>query len=174
MSSPYVGEIRMFGGNFAPAGWKTCDGQLLPISDYDTLFNLIGTTYGGDGQSTFALPNLAARAPLHMGSNGISTYTIGENGGVSSVTLTTNQIPSHNHLLTATSSGQQQAPSGSTWPADATPTNAHVYGPVGTGSTQLAAGTIGTAGGSQPHDNMQPYLAITFIISLFGIYPSPN
>jgi microcystin-dependent protein len=174
MGQPYVGEIRMFGGNFAPAGWMTCNGQLLPISEYDTLFNLIGTTYGGDGQSTFALPNLAARAPVHMGSNGISSYTIGQSGGVSSVTLTTNQIPSHNHPLTATSSGQQQAPSGSTWPADATPPNAHVYGPVGTGPTQLAAGTITSAGGSQPHDNMQPYLAITFIISLFGVYPSPS
>ena len=174
MSSPYVGEIRMFAGNFAPAGWMTCDGQLIPISENDTLFNLIGTTYGGDGQSTFALPSLAARAPLHMGSNGISSYTIGESGGVSSVTLTTNQIPSHNHPLNATSSGQQQAPSSSTMPADATPANAHVYGPFGAAPTQLAAGTIGNAGGSQPHDNMQPYLAITFIISMFGVYPSPT
>src|ERR1700692_4652222 len=128
MAQPYVGECRIFAGNFAPAGWMFCEGQLLPISDYETLFNLIGTTYGGDGQSTFALPNLAARAPLHMGSNGTSTYTIGVNGGVSSVTLTTNQLPSHYHSLTATSSGQQQAPSNSTWPADATPAHAHVYG----------------------------------------------
>jgi microcystin-dependent protein len=175
MSSPYVGEIRMFAGSFAPQGWMTCDGQLLPISEYDTLFNLIGTTYGGDGQSTFALPNLAARAPLHMGTGSTgTTYTIGESDGTSSVTLTTNQIPSHNHPLNATSSGQQQAPSSSTMPADASPANAHVYGPFGAAPTQLAAATIGNAGGSQPHDNMQPYLAITFIISLFGIFPSPS
>jgi microcystin-dependent protein len=104
----------------------------------------------------------------------VSNYVIGESGGASSVTLTTNQIPSHNHPLNATSSGQQQAPSSSTMPADAAPANAHVYGPFGAAPTQLAAGTIGNAGGSQPHDNMQPYLAITFIISLFGIYPSPS
>jgi microcystin-dependent protein len=174
MSSPYVGEIRMFAGSFAPQGWMTCDGQLLPIDQYDTLFNLIGTTYGGDGQSTFALPNLGARVPLHMGSNGVSTYAIAQSGGVSSVTLTTNQIASHNHPLNATSSGQQQAPSNGTMPADAIPGNAHVYGPYGAAPTQLAAGTIAVAGGSQPHDNMQPYLAITFIISPFGIFPSPT
>jgi microcystin-dependent protein len=174
MGSPYVGEIRMFAGSFAPNGWMTCDGQILPISEYETLFNLIGTTYGGDGQSTFALPNLAAMVPVHMGSNGVSTYTIGENGGASSVTLNVNQIPSHNHPLNATSSGQQQAPSNGTMPADATPANAHVYGPYGAAPTQLAAGTIAVAGGSQPHENMQPYLAITFIISLFGVFPSPT
>jgi microcystin-dependent protein len=174
MSAPYVGEIRMFAGSFAPNGWMTCDGQILPISEYETLFNLIGTTYGGDGQSTFALPNLAAMVPVHMGSNGVSTYTIGENGGASSVTLNVNQIPSHNHPLNATSSGQQQAPSNGTMPADATPANAHVYGPYGAAPTQLAAGTIAVAGGSQPHENMQPYLAITFIISLFGVFPSPT
>src|ERR1700736_5173390 len=98
MSQPYVGEIRMFGGSFAPAGWMTCDGQILPISEYDTLFNLIGTTYGGDGQSTFALPNLAARTPIHTGNNGTSSYVIGNNGGVTSVTLTTGQMPSHTHV----------------------------------------------------------------------------
>src|SRR5579885_1821308 len=103
MSSPYVGEIRMFGGSFAPSGWMTCDGQLLPISEYDTLFNLIGTTYGGDGQSTFALPNLSGRIPLHSGTNPGTgtTYTLGEMAGVSSVTLTTNQIPSHTHPAVA-------------------------------------------------------------------------
>src|SRR6202165_2409262 len=101
MSQPYVGEIRMFAGNFAPAGWMFCDGQLLAISDYDTLFNLIGTTYGGDGQSTFALPNLAARVPIHQGSNGTSNYTLAENGGVTSVTLSVNQIPIHSHPFSA-------------------------------------------------------------------------
>jgi microcystin-dependent protein len=177
MSSPYVGEIRMFGGSFAPAGWMTCDGQLLPISEYDTLFNLIGTTYGGDGQSTFALPNLAARTPIHMGSNGVSTYTLADNGGVTSVTLTTNQIPSHTHPIVADNNG---ATSGS-------PTNHYLANtPAGNlytvpGSAphpplfqNMNAGTLPVQGGSQPHDNMQPYLAITFIISLFGIYPSPT
>jgi microcystin-dependent protein len=174
MSSPYVGEIRMFGGSFAPAGWMTCDGQLLPISQYDTLFNLIGTTYGGDGQSTFALPNLAARAAIHQGSNGTTTYNLADNGGVTSVTLTTNQIPVHTHPAIADNN-----------PATTTsgdPTNGY-YGNTSPNKI-YAAGTIPShlhtmmalpaQGGSQPHDNMQPYLAITFIISMFGTYPSPT
>lgn len=173
MSTPYVGEIRMFAGNFPPNGWMTCDGQLIAISENETLFALIGTTYGGDGQTTFALPNLAARVPIHMGtgSDG-TTFTIGQNAGVSQVTLTSSQLPSHSHALNATSSGQQVGPSATTFPADATPANSDVYGPTGTAGTQLAPGTIGTAGGSQPHNNMQPYLAVTFIISLFGIFPT--
>jgi len=175
MSQPYVGEIRMFAGSFAPNGWMTCDGQLLPISQYETLFNLIGTTYGGDGQNTFALPNLAARVPVHMGTGPDgSTFTIAQNSGTTDVTVTTNQLPSHGHQLNATSSGQQQAPANTTMPADATPANAEVYGTPGSAPTQLAAGTIGISGGNQPHNNLQPYLAITFIISMFGIYPSQN
>jgi microcystin-dependent protein len=175
MGQPFVGEIRMFGGNFAPAGWMTCDGQLLPISENDVLFNLIGTTYGGDGQSTFALPNLAARVPVHMGTGpGGTQFSIGQNGGTPSVTLTTNQLPSHTHALVATSSGQQQTPAANTLPADAVPGNSEVYGPVGSALTQLVANTIGPSGGSQPHDNMQPYLVITFIISMFGIFPTPS
>src|SRR5438309_4954850 len=102
MAQPYVGEIRMFAGNFAPAGWMFCEGQLLPISEYETLFQLIGTTYGGDGQSTFALPDLRGRVPIHQGSNGTSTYNLAENGGVETVTLTTNQIPGHTHPAIAT------------------------------------------------------------------------
>jgi microcystin-dependent protein len=174
MGQPFVGEIRMFGGNFAPAGWMTCDGQLLAISQFETLFNLIGTTYGGDGQETFALPNLAARVPVHQGTALGNNFIIGQIGGTSQVTLTTAQMPSHNHPLNATSSGQQQAPSGTSLPADATPTNSEVYGPPGTGATQLIGNTITTTGSSLPHDNMQPYLAITFIISLFGIFPTQN
>jgi len=175
MSSPYVGEIRMFAGNFAPAGWATCDGQLIAIADNPTLFQLIGTIYGGDGQSTFALPNLSGCVPVHMGtgSDG-SSFIIGQNGGSQTVTLTTSQIPSHGHTIQATSSGQQPAPSSTTFPADATPGNAHVYGPTGSAPTQLAAATIGASGGSQPHDNMQPYLAVTFIISLFGVFPTQS
>ena len=172
MSSPYVGEIRLFGGNFAPAGWMTCDGQLLAISDYDTLFNLIGTTYGGDGQSTFALPNLAARSPVHMGSNGTNSYVIGSNGGVTSVTLNTTQIPSHNHPVNAVAGNQQTSPSGA-YLAPTTVSQAQPYG-AGTAPTALNGSSIGFTGGGQPHDNMQPYLAITYIISLYGVYPSPN
>jgi microcystin-dependent protein len=176
MSSPYVGEIRMFGGNFAPAGWAFCNGQLIPISENETLFQLIGTTYGGDGQSTFALPNLQSRVPIHMGQgSGLSSYTIGQSGGVESVTLTTQQIPAHNHLLLATNSGQVQTPAGNTIPAVVTSTkaNVHLYGPA-PGGTTLHPQTLGSAGGSQPHENMKPFLVISFIISLFGIFPSPT
>jgi microcystin-dependent protein len=178
MSQPYVGEIRIFAGTFAPAGWMFCAGQLLPISEYDTLFNLIGTTYGGDGQSTFALPNLQSRVPVHMGtgSGGIGTYTLAETGGVENVTLTTQQIPQHNHLVNVTTGGQQVSPSAATYPANATSAqtgNINVYVAPPTGS-KLNAATIQPAGGSQPHTNIQPFVAINYIISLFGIYPSPT
>jgi microcystin-dependent protein len=175
MSSPYIGEIRMFGGNFAPAGWAFCDGSLVAISENDTLFNLIGTTYGGDGQSTFALPDLRGRVPIHMGTGAGSNFVLAQNGGVENVTLTTNQIPSHNHLLLATTSGAQLSPAGAK-PAtvSSTQTGANAYGP-GTGSlVNLLAASIQNTGGSQPHDNLQPYLGINFIISLFGIFPSPT
>ena len=173
MSNPYVGEIRMFGGSFAPAGWAMCQGQLQPISQNDTLFNLIGTTYGGDGQETFQLPNLSGRAPMHMGQGpGLSqNYTEGEAAGVESVTLTTQQIPIHNHALTASSDfGQNPQPQDAMF---AQPTTGKMY----TGSGQsplvsLAATMLAPVGGSQPHENMQPYLCITFIISLFGVFPS--
>jgi len=173
MGQPYVGEIRMFAGSFAPAGWMTCDGQILPISEYETLFNLIGTTYGGDGQSTFALPNLAARAPLHMGT-GTSTYTLAQNGGVTQVTLTTNQIPAHSHAVVAdgnTGTTNSGSPSG-TYYGNTTPTQIYASTPLPRNVGKMT--TLPVSGGSQPHDNMQPYLAITFIISLFGIFPSPT
>ncbi len=171
MSAPYVGEIRMFGGNFAPAGWKTCDGELLPISEYDTLFNLIGTTYGGDGQNTFALPNLAARLPIHVGSNGTSTYTLAENGGVTSVTVNTNQIPAHSHsFLASGNTAGNSSPSNNTVGAVGATQIYHNSNPT----SAMAANLLSPAGGSQPHDNMQPYLAISYIISLFGVYPSPT
>ncbi len=174
MSSPYVGEIRMFGGNFAPQGWASCDGQLLSISDNDTLFNLIGTTYGGDGQNTFALPNLAARAPVHFGSNGSNTYNMADSGGAASVTLTTSQLPSHNHTVAGATGGQQAAPAGA-YLATATSAQSGVmtYGP-GTTPTGLNGASVAAAGGNQPHDNLQPYLAVTYIISLYGVYPSPT
>jgi len=167
MSQPYVGEIRMFAGNFAPAGWMFCEGQLLPISEYETLFNLIGTTYGGDGQSTFALPDLRGRLPIHMG-NG---FTLAENGGVETVTLTTTQIPAHNHSYLGTTSV----------PNDANAIN-NVVGQPSAGfpylnappTVAMAPGSVTSTGGSQPHNNFQPYLCIDFIISLFGVYPSPT
>src|SRR5882724_11666107 len=171
MGEPFVGEIRMFGGSFAPAGWAMCQGQSMPISENDVLFTLIGTTYGGDGQETFNLPDLHGRAPMHMGQGpGISqNYTEGEAAGVESVTLTTNQIPTHTHSFVA-----------STDPAlSADPTGNVVAEPV---TINLFFGDVATAGlngqsilptgGSQPHENMQPYLVLTFIISLFGVFPS--
>ncbi len=174
MGSPYIGEIRMFAGNFAPAGWMTCDGQLLPISEYDTLFNLIGTTYGGDGTSTFALPNLAARVPIHVGSNGTSTYTLAQNGGVASVTLTTNQIPNHGHPIVAdnaAASTNQGSPANNYY-GNPTANSIYANAPLGRNIHTMMA--LPSQGGSQPHDNMQPFLAITYIISLFGVYPSPT
>jgi len=167
MAQPYVGEIRMFAGNFAPAGWMFCEGQLLPISEYETLFNLIGTTYGGDGQSTFALPDLRGRLPIHYG-NG---FTLAETGGVEEVTLTVNQLPSHNHpLLASQDGGSQPAPGGYTLAASNV---VKVYAPATTTGNLDASSVIAT-GGSQPHTNFQPYLCLDFIISLFGIFPSPT
>ena len=171
MVQPYVGEIRMFAGNFNPAGWAFCNGALLPISENETLFQLIGTTYGGDGQSTFALPDLQSRVPIHMGTFSGTTFIIGEKAGVETVTLTTQQLPSHNHAFVAS---KDQA--GLTTP----PNNILGQIPGGnvyiaeTADTPLNAGSIGPAGGSQPHDNMQPFLCVSFIISLFGIFPSPT
>ena len=175
MSSPYIGEIRMFGGNFAPAGWAFCDGQLMPISQNDTLFNLIGTTYGGDGQETFALPNLQSRFPMHAGQGpGISqNYQLGESGGVESVTLTTNQIPVHTHAAVCTTDfGQQPSPNPGYW---AQPTTGTMY--TGAGQAPLVnlnANAVQVVGGNQPHENMSPFLCVNFILSLFGIFPTQN
>jgi microcystin-dependent protein len=167
VSQPYVGEIRMFAGNFAPAGWMFCEGQLLPISEYETLFNLIGTTYGGDGQTTFALPDLRGRLPVHQG-NG---FTLAETGGVETVTLTTSQIPQHQHpYLASTDGGATADPTGNVLAAVP---NIKAYIQQAP-TAALAAQSIGSTGGSQPHDNFQPYLCIDFIISLFGVFPSPT
>lgn len=165
MSTPYIGEIRMFGGNFAPVGWLFCQGQLLPISQYDVLFNLIGTTYGGDGQNTFALPNLASRFPVHQGSG----YVLGQTGGVESVTLTTQQLPVHTHTALGSTTSNNSSPSGNFWGLYAT-TSYSSSAPV----TPMANNALNPAGGSQPHDNMSPYLVINFIIATEGIYPTPN
>jgi microcystin-dependent protein len=166
MSQPYVGEIRLFGGNFAPAGWMFCNGQLLPISQYDTLFNLIGTTYGGDGQTTFALPDLRGRVPVHQGAG----FTLAQTGGTETVTLITAQLPAHSHPAVASSGAASQAsPANGSWTANST---LKPYA-AGSAATSLMAGTnVGPFGGSQPHDNMLPYVAVTYIISLFGVFPS--
>jgi microcystin-dependent protein len=165
MAQPYVGEIRMFAGNFGPAGWMFCEGQLLPISEYETLFNLIGTTYGGDGQSTFALPDLRGRVPIHFG-NG---FTLAENGGVEQVTLTTSQIPAHSHpLLASQNSATNNTPFGNlTGQVGAT----QIYR-TAPPTSPMSALSMTSTGGSQPHSNFQPYLCVDFIISLFGIFPS--
>lgn len=186
MAQPYVGEIRIFAGNFAPAGWMFCEGQLLPIAENETLFQLIGTTYGGDGESTFALPDLRGRIPMHQG-NG---FQLAETGGAEEVTLTVNQIPAHNHLganvtqgtvAAKLSSGAQGSQSGSS-AAPATGYSAIVpgfkqYGQVKSAhrSAKLYEDTFTQArGGSQPHTNFQPYLCVNFIISLYGVFPSPT
>jgi len=167
MAQPYVGEIRMFAGNFAPAGWMFCDGQLLPISENETLFQLIGTTYGGDGQSTFALPDLRGRIPLHQGSGVI----LAETGGAEEITLTVSQISAHSHALLA-SSGIGSLPTPQAHVLGKT-TNIDLYSGDST-DTPLAANASLPTGGSQPHNNFQPYLCINYIISLFGIFPSPT
>jgi microcystin-dependent protein len=177
MAQPFIGEIRMFGGNFAPNGWALCQGQLVPISENEVLFNLIGTTYGGDGQETFALPDLQSRVPVHMGQGGgLSNYVIGQSGGVETVLLSTQQIPQHNHLLSAATSGQVVAPTAATILAKATSSQPGIM-PYAAGppdGTVLQAASVVNTGGSQPHENLQPILVVNFIISLFGIFPSQN
>ncbi len=166
MSDPYIGEIRMFGGNFAPVGWMFCEGQLLPISEYTTLFQLLGTTYGGDGQNTFALPDLRGRLPIHMGAG----FTLAQQGGEEIVTLTVSQIPSHTHVPQADSgNGAQTSPAGNSWANSAnSPYSSNAP------AAAMDAQAIVSNGGSQPHDNMTPFLVVSFIISLFGIFPSQS
>jgi len=169
MSQPYIGEIRMFAGNYAPQGWMFCAGQLLPIAQYDALFNLIGTTYGGDGQQTFALPNLSSRVPVHMGTGAGGTYIQGQMAGEETVTLVANQLPQHTHTALANTTGSGTSPSGTVW---AGTTDLSQFADPSTINGQLAAGAVAAVGGSQPHGNMIPYVAISFIIALEGIYPS--
>jgi microcystin-dependent protein len=157
--TPYVGQLALFGFNFAPAGWYLCDGSLVPIAENETLFNLIGTTYGGDGQETFALPDLRGRAPVHAG----GAHVPGELGGVETVTLTSTQIPAHTHTLAG--GGAQTT----NQPTNAYPADDGQFG-AASGSYLLPASS---AGGSQPHENMQPYLVMTWCISAFGVFPSP-
>jgi microcystin-dependent protein len=182
MAQPYVGQIMIIGCNFAPAGWMLCQGQLLPISEYETLFQLIGTTYGGDGQSTFGLPDLRGRVPLHMGQgNGLSSYIIGQASGVESVTLTTQQIPSHNHGAAAVNAdGDANVPGTTTILSNeggADKDKVFIYAPWDNdpaNMTTLLPASIGITGGNQPHENRQALLVLNFIISLFGVFPSQN
>jgi microcystin-dependent protein len=168
MAQPYVGEIRMFAGNFAPAGWMFCEGQLLPISENETLFQLIGTTYGGDGESTFALPDLRGRIPIHQGNGFIPAET----GGAEEVTLTVNQIAVHSHpMLASTSGGAASNAQGNT--LSSTP-SLQLYIEGQSPDTNLNPSVVAPVGGSQPHTNFQPYLCVDYIISLFGLFPSPT
>jgi microcystin-dependent protein len=167
MAQPYVGEIRMFAGNFAPAGWAFCNGQLLAISANETLYQLIGTTYGGDGQTTFALPDLRGRLPLHQGAG----FILAETGGAETLTLTVNQIPAHTHPLMASADLASSPNPEANVLAETVSTTPYFAGP---GAVPLSPQAIAPAGGSQPHENFQPYLCINYIISLFGIFPSPT
>ena len=162
----------MFGGNFAPAGWAFCNGALLPISENDALFTLIGTTYGGDGQSTFALPNLSSRLPVHQGTGSFgTTYTMGETGGAEQVTLTVQQIPVHSHgPLASSAPGNSGTPTNSVWAKSPATTLYQAVAP----DTSMNVAAVQPTGGSQPHDNMMPFLVISFIISLFGIFPTQS
>lgn len=174
MGQPYVGEIRMFAGNFAPNGWMFCEGQSLPIAENEVLFQLIGTTYGGDGEETFNLPNLASRVPMHMGTGPDgTTYQLGEMAGTEQETLTVQQIPSHNHALLASTSASQLSPNGAFLTV---PTSSQqgvlLYNTATAPTIALHPNTIQPSGGSQPHENTQPFLCINFIISLFGVFPS--
>jgi microcystin-dependent protein len=168
MSDAYVGELRLVGFNYAPVGWAFCNGAQLPISQYNILYNLIGTTYGGDGQSTFWLPNLQGRIPIHLGSNGKSTYALGQTGGVEMVTLSLGQYPSHNHGLLASSNTASSSTAGNSTVGSgpsAYTTNAP--------SHPMNAAMVGMSGNSGPHENRQPYLVLNWIIALEGIYPTP-
>jgi microcystin-dependent protein len=173
MASPLVGEIRLFAGNFAPAGWQQCDGSLLDISENETLFELIGTTYGGDGQSTFAVPDLRGRVPVHQGQGpGLGqSYTIGGQGGVETVALTTAQIPTHAHQLVAsTAPGTTPSPQGNLAAANSA---VRIY-TQDAASVAMAGNALAGAGGSQPHENRMPVVAIIYIMSLWGVFPQPS
>jgi microcystin-dependent protein len=173
MSEPFVGEIRMFAGNYAPANWALCNGQLLSISQNTTLFQILGTTYGGDGTVTFALPNLQGCVPIHWGTSAAGTpYVIGQAGGVESVTLNTTQMPSHNHGVNGSGAGGTQASPVGGYPAVESTGTSLDYIPTMTNLGAMNAGMIQNAGGGLAHENRQPFLCVSFIIALTGIFPS--
>lgn len=167
MSDPFIAEVKIFAGNFAPRGYAFCNGQLLPIAQNTALFSLVGTIYGGDGRSTFGLPNLQGRAAMHWGNGpGLTPRQIGSSGGTATVSLSEAQMPSHNHTLQASPSATSAAPASSVGLG-----NAAMYNTGGT-AVAMASQALGSTGGGQPHNNMQPFLGINFIIALQGIYPS--
>ena len=171
MSSPYVGEVRLVGFNFAPVGWNFCNGALVSIAENSVLFQLIGTTYGGDGVNTYALPNLQSRIPLHQGTNSFGvTYVTGETGGVEQVNVSLNQYPAHTHSSAVAAS----AAATTTTPANNFPGPGIMAYATAIPTEAMAAGMIGPSGNSQPHSNLQPYLVLNWIISLFGVFPSQN
>jgi len=174
MADPFVAEIRMFAGNFAPTGWALCNGQLLPISQNTALFSLLGTTYGGNGQTTFALPNLQGSVPVGFGQGpGLSLRDLGEIGGEPTVTLLSTEMPVHSHTAQASTSGGTDSPANATWGESKlgkTPLN--VYAASGANNVAMSPQALAVAGGGLPHNNMPPYLCLTFIIALQGIYPS--
>lgn len=174
MSTPFLAQVMLFAGNFAPRGWAFCNGQILSIAQNTALFSLLGTTYGGNGQTTFALPDLRGRAPISPGQGpGLSPIVLGQVGGTETVTLITNQIPAHNHpVLADPNTAGEASPAGNIWAAEAVGATA-VYS-TGTPTAPMKAGAIGLTGGSQPHDNRSPYLGLNYIIALEGIYPPRN
>ena len=176
MSSPYLGQITMFGGNFAPRGWAFCNGQLLAINQNSALFSLIGTIYGGDGRTTFGLPDLRGRVPMHWGNGpGLTNRQIGSKSGAELVTLTASQIPSHNHLAKCVApAGNSNDAVNNYWADDAGVSSGTYHTGAGATLSNMNAGAIANAGGGGAHNNMQPYLAISFIIALQGVYPSRN
>jgi microcystin-dependent protein len=176
MSTPYVGEIRLFGFSRMPNGWQTCDGSLLSIAEYEVLFTLIGTTYGGDGQSTFAVPDLRGAVPLHWGNGpGLSSYVPGQRGGSEGVTLTTQQMPSHNHGLLATTAADTATAIGTNTLLGAIAGDT-IYVTDTTGASGFATSPASTSpsGGNRPHDNLMPTLTVQYCISLFGVFPSQS
>jgi microcystin-dependent protein len=179
MATPFLGQITMFSGGFAPKGFALCNGQLLPINQNQALFSLLGTTYGGNGQTTFALPNLQSQLPVHQGQGaGLSNYILGQTGGTPAVTIDQTTMPSHNHAFNATTANASSPSVGNTLlPGTPTGTGAALYANQGTPPLipqTLAVGVVGNAGGSQPHTNLMPSLCISFVIALQGIFPSRN
>ena len=175
MSDPFVAEIRMFGGNFAPRGWAFCNGQILSIAQNTALFSLLGTTYGGNGQTTFALPNLQDRSPMHQGQGpGLTDRVLGETSGSQTVTLLASEMPAHAHQPQADASASGQAsPAGATWGAGGRG-RPPAYAANPAPAAALSPQALATIGGSQPHNNRSPYLGVSFIIALQGIFPSRN
>jgi microcystin-dependent protein len=172
MAEPFIGEIKMFAGNFAPKGWAFCNGQVLPLAQNQALFAILGTTYGGNGVNNFALPNLQASVPIHFGQGaGLPPFVLGQTGGEESHTLTSNEIPNHTHTVNAVSDpGNINVPTNALWATSVA--RVSQYGP--TTDTTMSSAALGPGGSSLPHENRQPYLTVNFIIALVGIFPSRN